>query len=611
MSTDHDLTGVTLDKRYRLTRLMGEGGMGQVYEGTHQLLDHKVAVKVLLPRFAYDATFRERFLREAKAASKVRHPNVVQILDFGDTPNNSVYFVMEFLEGRDLKDVLDDYGPLPWPRAQSLLLQITSALAEAHGQRIIHRDVKPANCFVIRTQHHEELVKLLDFGIAKITADPSDQGNSLAKSLTGTGEVFGTARYMAPEQAVGVSNDPRVDVYSVGVMAYEMLTGRVPFDGPSTFHIITKHVAEPPRPPRELNPETPREVEALILRALAKRPEDRFGSMAEMAQALHELLPLPNPPAVHRYPPQAGSGPVAGHTWPQNQQAPLALPPAQHRPASGVALAAPAPIVPYAGSGSSPYNVASSGGRTEPQSQMEAVGTGPQPRQSAQSETLEISSRTQGQAGLPKGLVLGLAGIAIVLGIVLATLLTLSFDEEHHTAPLPQTEFLPDENKLGDTKEPPPAESGEPPNEISALDVQDESAEASSSTGATTEPESGVPALPVSIVDLGPSIEPHNTKPSNKPPPSKPKPKPKPKAKKPLTDKTVQSKLLRTFRKKCRSDGKQGQVKVSIVVGSNGRVLSKGVAGASGPTKQCLLTEAGTARFPPGNTRRLVIEASL
>jgi serine/threonine protein kinase len=268
MSSAQDLRNVTLDGRYRLTRLLGEGGMGQVYEGLHETLDRKVAVKVLLPRYAHDEKFRERFLREAKAASRVRHPNVVQILDFGDTPNGSVYFAMEFLEGRDMQELLDDEGPLSWPRARHMLLQITSALGAAHELRIIHRDIKPANFFIINARGHSEFIKVLDFGIAKIAAEPGSDDKSQA--LTGTGEVFGTAKYMAPEQAFGSSNDPRVDVYSVGIVAYQMLTGMVPFTGVSAFHIITRHVNDPPRPPCEVEPSIPPAVEAVILRALAK-----------------------------------------------------------------------------------------------------------------------------------------------------------------------------------------------------------------------------------------------------------------------------------------------------------------------------------------------------
>ncbi|MEM9456515.1 MAG: protein kinase [Myxococcota bacterium] len=325
MGPAQDLSNVTLDGRYRLTRLLGAGGMGQVYEGMHELLDRKVAIKVLLPRYAYEVKFRERFLREAKAASKVRHPNVVQILDFGDTPNGSVYFAMEFLEGRDLQTILRQEGRFTWPRARHMLMQIASALGAAHEHKIIHRDIKPANFFVINARGHREFIKVLDFGIAKITSDPNEADSSVP-SLTGTGEVFGTAKYMAPEQAYGYSDDPRVDIYSVGVVAYQMLTGQVPFTGVSTFDIISRHVTAQPQPPRELNPEIPPGVEAVILRALAKQQEDRFGSMDEMEQVLASIpatTGVPTRTLHYAGPPITPAGtPVA------QPEAPRASPPA-------------------------------------------------------------------------------------------------------------------------------------------------------------------------------------------------------------------------------------------------------------------------------------------
>ncbi|MEX1364894.1 MAG: protein kinase [Nannocystaceae bacterium] len=286
MSASPDLTGTILEGRYRLTGLLGAGGMGQVYVGTDQTLDRRVAVKVLLRKLADDSRFRERFLREAKAASKIQHPNVVQIIDFGETPAGSVFYAMEHLEGRDLAALLRAEGPLPWSRARHILLQIVQALGATHDRNIIHRDIKPANFFVLEARGHLDFIKLLDFGIAKTAADPSKDERSLAASLTGAGEVMGTAKYMAPEQAYGASDDPRVDVYAVGVVAYEILTGTVPFTGGSVFEILKKHVDEPPRPPRELNPAIPAEVEAIVLRALAKDQASRFASMDELEAAL-------------------------------------------------------------------------------------------------------------------------------------------------------------------------------------------------------------------------------------------------------------------------------------------------------------------------------------
>jgi serine/threonine protein kinase len=281
-----DLTGSVLDRRYRITRLLGEGGMGHVYEALHVVLDQLVAVKVLHPRYAYEERFRERFLQEARAASRIQHPNVVVIKDFGDTPDGSVYFVMEYLQGCDLGAELQAHGAMPWARARRILLQAASALHAAHTCHIIHRDIKPANCFLTRDEHTGgfDMVKLVDFGIAKVGGESHAEGQD--RKLTGTGEVFGTASYMAPEHARGEVLDARSDVYSLGIMAYEMLAGRVPFTGGNSIHVITRHLSEAPRPLRSHDPEIPEEVDALVLRMLAKEPRDRFGSMAAVEEGL-------------------------------------------------------------------------------------------------------------------------------------------------------------------------------------------------------------------------------------------------------------------------------------------------------------------------------------
>ena len=204
----------------------------------------------------------------------------MQITGFGETPSGSVFFTMELLEGHDLHHILQAHAsaPLPWPRAQHLLVQATDALAAAHRSGIVHRDVKPSNIFVLEGAGLQDFVKLLDFGIAKIVAPTLTADSALVKNLTGTGEIFGTAKYIAPEQAYGGTQDPRMDVYSLGVVAYELLTGRVPFTGQSSFEIITRHVYDSPRPLRELRPDLPAALEAVVLRAMEKKPENRFST---------------------------------------------------------------------------------------------------------------------------------------------------------------------------------------------------------------------------------------------------------------------------------------------------------------------------------------------
>jgi len=282
------VTGAFLDGRYQLISLLGAGGMGQIYEGTHLSLDRKVAIKVLPSHLSVDHRFRARFAREARAVAKIAHRNVVQIIDFGESPEGPVYFVMEFLEGRDLGALLRETGRLPWPRARRLLLQAVSALKAAHAHGIIHRDIKPGNCFLVDLPHEGlvDVVKLLDFGIAKVSSELEAEGGTLIKPLTGTGEVMGTASYMAPEQARCEQLDARSDVYSLGIMAYEILTGRVPFVGVNPFHVVTRHLYDRPEPLRRLVPGILPDVEAFVLRAIAKEPEERFQSMAELEAAI-------------------------------------------------------------------------------------------------------------------------------------------------------------------------------------------------------------------------------------------------------------------------------------------------------------------------------------
>lgn len=289
MSFPHDLTGTRLDQRYQITRVLGRGGMGFVYEATHVVLGRTVAIKVLHPRFAHEERFRERFIREAQSASRIRHRNIVEITDFGETPDDSVYFVMEFLEGRDLGDELKEIGVMPWPRARHILLQVVGALGAAHAEGIIHRDIKPANCFLTRDRQEgqSDLVKVVDFGIAKIASDSRE--DEQGRGLTGTGEVFGTVTYMSPEQAQGKKLDARSDMYSLGVTAYRMLTGVVPFTGVNVIHVINRHITEAPEPLRTVQPEVPEAVERLVLKMIAKSPEERYASMEALEAAIRGI----------------------------------------------------------------------------------------------------------------------------------------------------------------------------------------------------------------------------------------------------------------------------------------------------------------------------------
>ncbi|MCX4241759.1 serine/threonine-protein kinase [Paraliomyxa miuraensis] len=280
-----DLSGQVLD-RYRLIRLLGVGGMGAVYEAEHTALEKRVAVKLLRQQFTMQQIARKRFLREAKAATRVKHPNVVDISDFGETVEGRVYFVMELLTGRDLREVLEAEPQLSWPRVQHILVQTTSALEAAHSTGIVHRDMKPSNCFLVEAPglEDQDFIKVLDFGIAKFAGNVGEE----TQGLTSTDEIFGTVGYMAPEMAIGTTNDPRSDVYAIGVMMYRMLVGELPFAGNTAFQILAKHVNESPPRPRDKVPSLPEGVEAIILKALAKKADDRFASMKDFRDALRD-----------------------------------------------------------------------------------------------------------------------------------------------------------------------------------------------------------------------------------------------------------------------------------------------------------------------------------
>jgi serine/threonine protein kinase len=260
--------------------------MGTVYRARHLLIDRPVAIKVLNPRFVEDEAARTRFRREAKAAGRLQHTNAVTVTDFGQSQDGYVYLVMELLEGRTLREVLAKEAPLDTARAVSLMLQASAAVAAAHEAGIIHRDLKPANIFIVQHAEVPAVVKVLDFGIAKLAADSLDEEDH--KTLTQVGAMIGTPRYMSPEQCNGEDLTPAADVYSLGVILYELLTGTVPFSGTSPLAIAVKHTSEIPRSPREFVASIPVALERIVLRTLEKRPEDRPANAAEFRKELLE-----------------------------------------------------------------------------------------------------------------------------------------------------------------------------------------------------------------------------------------------------------------------------------------------------------------------------------
>lgn len=278
------LLGQSLDDKYRLEARLGVGGMGTVYQGRHVFIDRPVAIKVLNPRFGEDEAARERFRREARASARLQHDNAVTVTDFGETAAGLVYIVMELLEGRTLREVIAKEAPLELARSVSIMLQASAAVAAAHDAGIIHRDLKPANIFIVQKSDVPLLIKVLDFGIAKLAVDSFDEDD--VKMLTQIGAMIGTPRYMSPEQCDGLELTPAADVYSLGVILYEMLTGSAPFTGSTPMAIAMKHASDAPRSPREIVAAIPEALERVVLHSLEKLPENRPGNADEFRREL-------------------------------------------------------------------------------------------------------------------------------------------------------------------------------------------------------------------------------------------------------------------------------------------------------------------------------------
>jgi len=277
--SEEQAIGRTLDGKYRIDGFLKRGGMGSVYRGTHVLLNKPVAIKLIRPELVTSHDIVERFFREARAAAKLSHPNIVTVHDLGQTEDGTLYIIMEIVDGQSLKDLIVTHGPWAATRALRFCRGVASALSLAHRNGIVHRDLKPQNIMVFRDSEGNESPKLLDFGIAK-TLEPD------SPALTSTGMVLGTPHYMSSEQAKGMPADQRSDIYALGVILYEMLVGKVPFDDKSIPSILVKHLTEPPRPPSTLRGDIPREVETLVLRCLEKDPEKRFQTADDLGKAL-------------------------------------------------------------------------------------------------------------------------------------------------------------------------------------------------------------------------------------------------------------------------------------------------------------------------------------
>jgi serine/threonine protein kinase len=282
--------GSLIGGRYRVRRLSGEGGMGRVYEAEHIEIGKRVALKILHPAYSQTPDLIERLRREARAASRIGHPNVVDVTDSGTTEDGAFFFVMEYLEGRELGDlVFEEHGLEVW-RAVAIAQQICRALQAAHNAGVIHRDLKPENVLIVNRDGQKDFVKVLDFGIAKNLTDQDEEirGNPRRK-LTNPGVAMGTPEYMAPEQAAGSPADARSDIYAVGGILYEMLVGKSAFEGTNFMEVLHKKATETPAPIHAVRDDVPSELEALILRTMARDPGARPQTMAELEHALGEL----------------------------------------------------------------------------------------------------------------------------------------------------------------------------------------------------------------------------------------------------------------------------------------------------------------------------------
>jgi serine/threonine protein kinase len=289
--TQTDLTGVTLSGRYLVTRKVGQGGMGAVYEATHTLIGKRVAVKVLLEKYAQREALVKRLKQEAQLASSIGNEHIIDITDFGNTDDGRTFVVMEFLEGESLAECLSRETKLPEQRILRVGSQVASALAAAHAKGVVHRDIKPENIFLLKRKD-QDFVKVVDFGISKSLRQSSEDEEAVR--LTQTGMVLGTPLYMSPEQARGDDDlDHRVDIYALGIIMYEVASGRVPFAGNNYLSVISQVLNEVPTPLREIRPELSEEFEAIVNKAIAKNRNDRYDNATEMLNDITAVLDDP------------------------------------------------------------------------------------------------------------------------------------------------------------------------------------------------------------------------------------------------------------------------------------------------------------------------------
>jgi eukaryotic-like serine/threonine-protein kinase len=284
------LIGTTVDNgEYRIVERIGVGGMGSVYKAEQPSMNRLVAIKVLHPRFASREDLVSRFRREARAMSQLSHPNTARVYKFGQLPDGAAYFVMDYMEGKNLAHVVRSEGPMEMDRAINIMIQVCGALDEAHRAGIIHRDLKPENIFLTQQGGTSDFPKVLDFGLAKVSEKQMGRGSMM---LTQQGMVFGTPEFMSPEQTQGESLDKRSDIYSLGLILYELITGKLPFNAEKPIDMMRAHVQDPPIPlnQRVSGLRFPVDLESAIKKALEKSRDKRYATAVDFAHALRGCM---------------------------------------------------------------------------------------------------------------------------------------------------------------------------------------------------------------------------------------------------------------------------------------------------------------------------------
>ena len=358
MSADDPLIGTLVADRYRVVRKLGEGGMGVVYQAVHEALRKPVALKLLASSGRIDREAVARFEREAIAAANLRHPNIAEATDFGRLPDGALYLIMEYVEGTTLRRLLREQRRLPPERALVILEQVASALSTAHAREVVHRDLKPENIIVTSGPGKADFVKVIDFGIARIRNATFGGG---ATGLTKAGTVFGTPDYMAPEQVMGQPVDARADQYALGVLAFELLTGKPPFAADDIGQLMMMHVGAPIPSTRERDPSLPIAADAVIMKMLGKLPDDRFASVDDAMRALSAAFApasVASSPGAMPISGPASLGPMSGGPASSPRAPNAAPPPPASHPGRAPASNATVRLGPQAGAGPSHESMA-------------------------------------------------------------------------------------------------------------------------------------------------------------------------------------------------------------------------------------------------------------